>query len=1074
MTAKFNIQERISVFLAALVFGVVSAKLVFSKLAFHPAYPEFIVGSITWRAQTKSQDLLVPVIFVLVFLSSAWVVSKFIVKLKSSNDSKSTDEFCENLNLWAIPMLMGIGPLIVDLKPDPKLFAFSALGMYLYGSLCAINYWRCKWFSPREISCLVVAFLFIGLFPLEIFLLLSRWQIIEGSLLGRFIQSSINLLILGYFFLVIFNVYLRDKIIPVIPKLLFMGQMGLPLLFVVLHPASFTTPEGRIVYSSDWGLIVIILGFALWAYWDIGIRGWRYLKNKDLGSSSLISPVALIGLYMALRLGVAYAPNISSDDYHFGELLLGWWVWIDHGQIPYIDYLTPHGLIDDFLPGLSSLIFFDGSAAAVYEGGRIAYALLSSAAYYIFYRVTKSLPLAFLSILLFDGYSGLRTLFIVIFLCIFLSRALRNNPLRWLILWTISIPVVILCVPAQGLALITAMSPLALWFLWRVYQDKRKQLWIALASVAIALLVVGVLTPIPEMLFGAIQYVLENGPINQVAYGVEWYISWANTGSYSGSLYELFRISWILLPISAIYLLWAYRKDVDRRISVYSVAVPILLLVTFMIPYSMGRIDPGFPSRMGLLSIFSWTFLLPLLLWDHLNSTKRIGFLLLIALFASGQGMSTPSINKFVTAMNQTLPSSNMKDGVEAGFLKMGRGIVEEWHWDRLTHLKKTMDRILQPGETYLDLTGHNAHYFYLNRPPVISVTAPYNMAPIPQQKRIVAGLMESLPRIVLLEDSVYNIYNDGGKLSLRTPVLYRFILTHYQPVWVDGFVVGVRNDQAKSKAFLKIPIKNFSDVNWEKGIFRSQPAFIVDGVLLMQFFDKGDTVIFENGAKRKVVQVREDVTAVWVSGGKLDPDRVGAPHSVSLRLTPKEQKELKLKLLDKVFAQPDLQGISVAWGRSNQSLSSQMTSVLKIDKFPRLEHHLKAHSEGYQITGNDPFMMIDLGKETLRGGQAGLLRFDFRCEGRTEKPRLQIFWWGDDQKGPEELASVFMDAENGTMIVPLDINPRWLTLSNANGLRLDLANPKACKAIDFTHLELLNRNSTLEYGSDFSLDVKK
>ncbi|MGZ9042755.1 MAG: hypothetical protein ACXW27_18190, partial [Allosphingosinicella sp.] len=72
----------------------------------------------------------------------------------------------------------------------------------------------------------------------------------------------------------------------------------------------------------------------------------------------------------------------------------------------------------------------------------------------------------------------------------------------------------------------------------------------------------------------------------------------------------------------------------------------------------------------------------------------------------------------------------------------------------------------------------------------------------------------------------------------------------------------------------------------------------------------------------------------------------------------------------------------------------------------------------------------------------------EFACLQETSTPRLQVFWWGDEQAGPNEAASLRLTADDGVLIVPLDAFPRWLTLDRVRGLRLDLDDTAACGAM--------------------------
>lgn len=83
-----------------------------------------------------------------------------------------------------------------------------------------------------------------------------------------------------------------------------------------------------------------------------------------------------------------------------------------------------------------------------------------------------------------------------------------------------------------------------------------------------------------------------------------------------------------------------------------------------------------------------------------------------------------------------------------------------------------------------------------------------------------------------------------------------------------------------------------------------------------------------------------------------------------------------------------------------------------------------------------------------------------FFCLKKNSEPRIQAFWWGDEQTGSTEAASLRFTADNGVLIVPVDAYPRWLTLSNIRGVRINLDNAAACGAITVSNVALYQRKA--------------
>ncbi len=153
-------------------------------------------------------------------------------------------------------------------------------------------------------------------------------------------------------------------------------------------------------------------------------------------------------------------------------------------------------------------------------------------------------------------------------------------------------------------------------------------------------------------------------------------------------------------------------------------------------------------------------------------------------------------------------------------------------------------------------------------------------MVPLTQQQRAIEQLKQKPVRVVLLQAD--NLIHDGGGLALRSPLLFRFVMDNYLPVWAEGFVFGIRRDESLTNAdlTLKAEVRNFSDGNWERGIHRREAAFIASNVAP---FSVGSSVQFATGETRRVARVWPEGNAVWVDGAPLDSIKAGAPHGVTV-----------------------------------------------------------------------------------------------------------------------------------------------------------------------------------------------
>lgn len=1051
MSSHLSPIEKIAVLVASGCMAVF-ALLVSLALTFAPSYSDFIVGNIAWDASTKLQDLLVAPVFMFTLLSGLWFFSGQIGRVKTKWGDEAAEGLVSQILWWSVPAVATLGGSVIGLPFDKKLFYISALGLVYLALVNAALFYRGQRVNPTTAGLGLLSVVLISLLPLEIALVKGRLPVdwVHEFELGRYLKTTYKLIGLGFVLMLIGIVAYAERVNRALPRLLLIGQLGLPLLFFCFYPARLLTPEGVLTkYSTTPALKILLVAMVVWGLVDVARRYFTFMRGPQANWNALLSPVALFALLMAVKAGTTTAPQLNPDDYHFGEHLLGWWSYLQ-GVIPYVGYMPAHGVIGDDLPGMLAYLFYDGKASSIVEASRLATLLLALFAFLALHRYSGSVGLAFVSILFLGGFSqstNLNWLFLTPFICLWLHPGLLARPARWLGIWIVTAPLVILGVPPQGLLLVAASGLAALYIVWRYWRvgdiwHGRKEIGWALA----VLLLMTLLSPLLSMLFNAIRYVLENGPINQVAYGIPWTLSWGG-GVRSGFIFELVRMSWIMVPVLCATLLYKQRKS---QVSNHSLVLPALVMLAFavlLIPYSMGRIDPGAGSRPAVVGILAWTILLPVALWGMLKQREKAAWMLLVVGMSAGLNTFPPSLSVFVSNLSAQIPVGPLRDGASVGLHNLGIGTVQDEHWDRLTRLNTLLKRKLAPGENYLDLTSRNAQYFYLGRMPEQVVTAPYNMVPLPQQRRAVERLTQELPRIALLEGN--NITHDGGGLALRNPLLYRFVLQNYVPSLEDGFIIGYRKTDLSAQGnSVSIPLMNLTDVNWNQGVNRRESALVLADSAFASLLVPGQSVRLDNGEFRTVTRVWEQGSAVWLDGSVFDPATVGAPKAIEVSIDPKGLSAYRAGLLQRAFAVVDFAKIPVAWGRSEKSLSHKMKQVAALTSRTPLIRDLSLEGNVYKVVGADPQINFDLSDLKLSGHDAGLLRFEFSCIDQNQEPKMQVFWWGDSESVPSEASSVRFALENGVLIVPLDAAPRWLTLGQINGLRLDLDNADACSGI--------------------------
>lgn len=1045
--------EKLSALLSASVLAAAALVQVLG-LNVTPTYSDFIVGSLAWYAGDKFQDLLAWPAFIVVFFLSFIALEKLLSSIRSSYGFDISSRLASQFILWSIPFYANLGALFLGGVIDNKIMATSSLGITF---LAIVSYARLK--AQRNLDPVVVGMAFlsvvlISLVPIEAVLLLGRASIpLPDDVTAASFRRATYVLIAGGFIGGIFML-LKGKSIPSqrFPKFLLLSQIGLPVFFLTLYPAGLLQPSGvGNSYQTTVYLKVLVVGLVLIGIFDIVNRYRQHVNGSTL--RSVISPVALFGLLIALKAGNTVAPAISPDDYHFGESLLGWWSY-SKGAVPYVDYIPPHGLVEDDLRQFLSFVFYDGSAASVAEAGRLALALLGFVAFISVYRFSASLALASMVVLLLND--RLAWFFLIPFVCLWLSRSLRAQPQKWLAAWILTCPIVILGVPPQGLLLVAASGLLAGKIAWKQFRTSDMRAWTYVGLVTLLLLLMFAATPLFTMLVGAIRYVLENGPINQIAYGVPWSLSWTSAAP-SGFVFEAIRMSWVVIPLACLHVIQQHwRTYKDTQSALYPAAF-IFAFSLLLIPYSMGRIDPANVSRPGLASIFLWTAIFPLVAWGLVKIHTRAPIMLLAAFMSSLLGLGSVSFTNLVSAASPVKHVAALRDTAAAGLPNIGTAQVQDTHWDRITRLNALLDSRLEPDETYLDLSSRNAQYFYVDRLPPVPITAPYNLVSPTQQKRAVENLSEP-PKIALLQAD--NITYDGGGIALRNPYLYRFVVKHYTPRLEKGFIVGYRKADVADHTYDTIiaEVNDVTDDNWHKGSNRYKAGLSLSDPTLVSMLQTGDQIRLPNGQTKTITGFTLERAELWLDGDPIPFSDANHTDTVQVLTNSRTVREYVASLLHRSFSVSDLQKIPASWGNSKDSLAGKMALIKDMSDLTPNLHQLSPVDGAYRVDGLEPQLTFDISALGLSGRDIGLLKLDFTCTGKNAMPKLQVFWWGDGRDQAFEQSSMSFTGEDGTLIVPVDASPWWLTLKKIKGIRIELQNAQACHTFSVGQIALYQR----------------
>lgn len=770
--------------LVSLLFAVVGASVAYRFMDYPLIYTDFIAGSITWAGEGKSKDVSLVFAFIVVFSLSIVSLTQFQKWIYRKYNEKASEYFSVTLMYASIPFVMWLGEQILSKQiPSYQLLLFNT--WVVFGGMIAtflVLRASSQLHKNSEASKLIafsfVIFAFATLSPDVLGAIAMRFGRGEGVLRDLLNNALYIIPTVWLVFLYIFNDKERYYKFSVI-----FFQTVIIGYFVLLLPSPYIT-EGRLTFFPIQTLLYIIVSvLVIYSIYDI-YRRFKLTQNTNKLSFSLLSPFPLAALLILIFLSATSMPNVSADDYHYGEQLLPFYMIVKYHIVPYYDYALAHGFVD-LIPSIGSSLFFDGTASTLHEGNRVLTALLVILSFMIAYRYVGLLTATLLITLLLP--IGIWYFIAASMSLIIMNIRVERLGVSFFLISLISF----LLAPGQGAIFIIAMLPLVFY---RVWNSKTIILNLKATGIAFVVLIVSALLMpwILDMIFSAVRYVLENGPVNFQAYGIAWHHSWNTSQTINSSLaiYEVIRTSWIFVPIFILsFWLLEYYKGKKEA---FFYGLFALVFVLLMHKYSLGRIDPFGLSRLGIVSKAGIPLLFLSVYFLHFPKRKHAYFALF---FVFWMGLLTPDyLHSPIIQAKRGIPNiGTLTKGEEIGIPKLGNGRTNTIHINRTLAIKKIADQFLDDNETFVDVSNRGGLYFYLDRRMPIEAV-PYNQPHPSMQQRSVDKLSENPPPMALLKAD--NINHDGRSVSIRTYRLYRWVMDNYIPVAMGEIIIGVHKNK--------------------------------------------------------------------------------------------------------------------------------------------------------------------------------------------------------------------------------------------------------------------------------------
>jgi hypothetical protein len=790
------------------------------------SYEDIIVGSITWTNHNKSADYMLVVLFFVVF-SGSWVIIKRLFDKWFPGQPIRTDK----AKVLSVPRFIMMG-MVVFCLIVLLISGTWPLWESIVGIALLVGFVILKKKKKDHVSAIVIVLSAFFMW----FSLLSLLQLIsffDPDILVNVQAMNEQWLLFASLSACLATAFVLNRIIG--HAGLYVAQFMLPLMFVSPFKGIYES-EGQnqllhvthstIVFVSV--LIALLLAMNIWKIVNYVRSGRRITSYNEH-----ISLVSLLAISTFLVSQFPPYSVFAMDDFHLGEIILPWQQFVDKGQTMYTEFVSIQGLMGVSYGGLNEL-FFAGTAASfpmAINLFKIIIALITVWLISCKFGKAWTIPFVMISVPTYDRFFLIVPILLVVFL-----RDKFRSAMVWASVWFVLSLLHFLYNPSTGLALAVTTAP---YVIYEVARYLQKCKWHKRAIIVVGGTLVGwslSLVAIWPIISGAIQFIVENGQSNTTAYGVgilqnylvpEWFPKWFATERLNYILWELTRIgAWGLGILTAIYLAaYLYISKADQ----YGRHILLILLsagfIGLLIPYSMGRIDPGNLSRSGAVSMLTWGFVMPVIVLSLRKNLNQVLVLMVPAGIAFQVALSyTPPvelITKAVSAVHVPVGTEYI-EGEKVGLPRMGDGFVPSDRYEEIRRFNSALREFIGEDDRYLDLTNRSFLYYLTDSRVPVPYSADYVAANARMQKRQIEKLIQDPPKLVFIAPG---IRHDGGNASLRSYRIYKWLLAqNYKFVHYNGFSFLLREDIARDKerllqsaivsAFTLPPIQDWKDLH--------------------------------------------------------------------------------------------------------------------------------------------------------------------------------------------------------------------------------------------------------------------
>jgi hypothetical protein len=577
----------------------------------------------------------------------------------------------------------------------------------------------------------------------------------------------------------------------------------LPLLglawILIPHAVEF---QGQILPPRHRATLHLLpLALAVWGIVSV-VRRWRAGTESPRIDAILSTPCVASLVLFLWHIAAGNSQMLHPDHFHHGEQLLPYQQCVTLGLTPYVEFLPIHGLMP-LTRGWLTAVFFDGTAVGFTESLQ----LLADIGVFVQFIAVAAITgpgIALLTGIPFLHLMDRFYFFIPALLLLSHSRVV-SRPILWLWCWLGSAITLLAFNPCVGTAFDLGTFPLAIGMLAYAWFRQRRPLLFSVAVLALGGVLLAATTPAVEIVAGFIRFIRLNGAVSNPAHGMPWDVGLhlpevtPPSHTISAPAFQILRLSWLGCAGLLAWLAanaWLTNHARRRELAwLAGLGIPSFLA---LIPWTMGRIDPGGMSRSGWFSILLLTSLVPVVLWMARTPRTLVPSLLSAALLGglfSWPGFG-PTLHRHVGKpfhIAQISWDRVLVDGPKEGLPGMGLITMSVAERDREFAFRDVIARFVEPDETFFDFSNMQARYAYLGKPAPALYTAVFHTASRAMQQQVWDQLAPNLPPVVILGPG--ETFGSGA-VSLRSFGLFREFALRYIAIEVQGAALLIRPDR--------------------------------------------------------------------------------------------------------------------------------------------------------------------------------------------------------------------------------------------------------------------------------------